>query len=923
MGLSNEDLNHLLPSLSFGHRRLLLNRIAALTPQTQRGGGVLGVGEGAGGMGSVVQQDVGGPSQEVERSVQPTGGHTNMQGYPYYLAAPAFLLPMCMLVGPQDQGEGHGPHHVDRQLLEAEGLRVYGSDGWSWPDISVIILAGGGLVWTVCRLLIRAGARPERVPGEHVERVLDSTGTSTAVRKSKGSGSAMRRRGIGNSNDKGRRLVLIRVRVPVTTLSLAHKIRWYVMRTFYKMQPMAEEVKVQVQTDKADLSAYPLLELPPDLHEKPELRSLQELRVSSVRLPSLPEWLGDLVHLEALNLEGCTILSRLPDSLEKLTRLLKLDLSKCESLTALPEGIGKLTELQSLNLHWCTQLTSLAVGIEQLPKLEMLNMRECYRLKELPNNLCGLTQVMQLQLRGCIGLTELPASIGSLMALRTLNLGGCHRLKVLPESMDALSNLTYLDVAECRSITELPQQLEKQMEKRHLFAVRSGWYKRKMVQAHHELLRGQEVSVNGDTELLQLPGKLKAVTVTKLTELQLKDCHRLDVVPPNVWAYTALTDLSLRGCEGMKVLPEDLSSLEQLRHLDLQGCTGLTGLPKAIGCLVMLDVLNLGGCENLRALPETVGCLVALTWLDLAFCKQLQGLPVCLCDLTALKTLSVDGCASLHKQHLDLQLLVNKDPEDKSPTRVLQFLRSLNHEAGQAKARTLQPGAEENSELRIGGGSPPMMRVRPATVRDGKAIAELAGSLAIENVGEVSKDSMGFLVSGYTTEEYEDFARRVDHFLVVDTGEQIVAFLLAYGSDKVIVAKEELNAHIKAKLCPDFVVIKQICTHRDYMGKGYAQLLYKELFARMLLVYHDKPPPVFTAVIKEPLNTRSVAFHKLTDFVSIATYTPTDGMGRIIFKNDQVRRTLTRMLTPTEKRDSAEIPAVAELLQRSPMLLST
>ena len=89
------------------------------------------------------------------------------------------------------------------------------------------------------------------------------------------------------------------------------------------------------------------------------------------KLSELPEALGQLTHLQLLDLRG-NQLTELPEAIGQLTQLRLLNLNENE-LTELPEAIGQLTQLQSLNLEE-NQLTELPEVIGQLEHLTKLKL---------------------------------------------------------------------------------------------------------------------------------------------------------------------------------------------------------------------------------------------------------------------------------------------------------------------------------------------------------------------------------------------------------------------------------------------------------------------------------------------------------------------------------------------------------------------
>ncbi|XP_021844211.2 putative disease resistance protein RGA1 [Spinacia oleracea] len=106
--------------------------------------------------------------------------------------------------------------------------------------------------------------------------------------------------------------------------------------------------------------------------------------------------LANWKHLRALSLKNLQIKS-LPDSIGELIHLRYLDLSHNKALEILPRPITKLHNLQTFSLFGC------------------------YSLKELPKDLSKLVKLRVLDLIGCSQLSYLPRGIGNLTCLHTLN----------------------------------------------------------------------------------------------------------------------------------------------------------------------------------------------------------------------------------------------------------------------------------------------------------------------------------------------------------------------------------------------------------------------------------------------------------------------------------------------------------------------
>lgn len=157
------------------------------------------------------------------------------------------------------------------------------------------------------------------------------------------------------------------------------------------------------------------------------------LDLGNLKLPRVPESIGQLAQLQRLNL-SFNQLNALPDSISQLTQLQYLDIIG-NQLSGLPEFMGLLTQLRHLHIRG-NQLSTLPDTIGQLAQLRDLYVSE-NQLRILPDSIGQLTQLETLSLR-CNRLCTLPESISQLTQLRHLSLGG-NQLTALPHKLMLLA----------------------------------------------------------------------------------------------------------------------------------------------------------------------------------------------------------------------------------------------------------------------------------------------------------------------------------------------------------------------------------------------------------------------------------------------------------------------------------------------------
>ncbi|NXO02218.1 MFHA1 protein, partial [Rhinopomastus cyanomelas] len=170
-----------------------------------------------------------------------------------------------------------------------------------------------------------------------------------------------------------------------------------------------------------------------------ELGRLEELDISFNRLRRLPEGLGRLRHLRALDVDH-NLLPSFPTPLLELASLEELDCSGNRHLGVLPEGIAALQRLKILWLSG-TGLAALPEGLCQLSALESL-MLDGNRLQALPAGFGNLQRLKMLNLSSNL-LGEFPAAVLALPSLEELYLSR-NQLTVLPPHLCQLRQLRTL-----------------------------------------------------------------------------------------------------------------------------------------------------------------------------------------------------------------------------------------------------------------------------------------------------------------------------------------------------------------------------------------------------------------------------------------------------------------------------------------------
>ncbi|CAH8330121.1 unnamed protein product [Eruca vesicaria subsp. sativa] len=247
----------------------------------------------------------------------------------------------------------------------------------------------------------------------------------------------------------------------------------------------------------------------------------------------------------------------LPDSLGKLSSLVRLDLSE-NCIMALPATIGGLLSLTRLDLH-------------------------SNRIGQLPESIGDLMNLVNLNLSGN-QLTSLPSSFSRLINLEELDLSS-NSLSVLPETIGSLVSLTKLDV-ETNNIEEIPHSI-------------SGCSSLKELRADYNRLKALPEAVGKITTLEILNVRYNNIRQLPTTMSSMANLKELDVsfnelesVPESLCHATTLVKLNIgNNFANLRSLPGLIGNLEKLEELDMSN-NQIRYLPYSFKELSQLRVLH-------------------------------------------------------------------------------------------------------------------------------------------------------------------------------------------------------------------------------------------------------------------------------------------------------------------------------------------
>ncbi|XP_050284767.1 putative disease resistance protein RGA4 [Quercus robur] len=224
-------------------------------------------------------------------------------------------------------------------------------------------------------------------------------------------------------------------------------------------------------------------------------------------------------------------------------------------ITSIPNSIGKLIHLKYLDVSFNEDIKTLPDSITTLLNLQVLKLYDCKGLKELPKKFRELVSLKHLYNHGCDNLSHMPHGLGQMTSLQTLQLfivstsfhtSGLGELKELNNLRGTLeiSHLDRLKEANSKSI------VVNLREKQHLEKLILKW-------SHQD-----QVDYNEDEKLLE---DLQPHQNLKYLEVQ----HYKGVKFSSwVSSFINLVDLRIENCERCLYLPP-LSHLPFLKSLSL------------------------------------------------------------------------------------------------------------------------------------------------------------------------------------------------------------------------------------------------------------------------------------------------------------------------------------------------------------------
>jgi Leucine-rich repeat (LRR) protein len=369
------------------------------------------------------------------------------------------------------------------------------------------------------------------------------------------------------------------------------------------------------------------------------LKQIISLKIS-YRFEALQSSVAELSQLEELEIYAH--LSSIPEDISNLKKLKSLDLSY-NNLTELPHFIGRLVSLNELYLNG-NQLLSVSDSIQNL-KLKILELGMAESLDSFPRVLLKIKSLEKLSITQK-NLRELPTDLGRLENLRSLSMDVHLRMawiktfttlsampklrhlnliqySIYPEEIALLKNITHLEVTGNYSTKPGSSAyiLGNICGMTHLESLVFNNYRDSLVSSQIRNLENLKTL------------EFKRSFLTRLPE-EIGELHQLEKL------YVDRGNNMLDGNKRIFKVPSTIKSLKRLQYLELKRLP-IFDLPNEIGDLETLNYACFRNCQ-LHDLPTTLVKLKYLEVFDIRL-NHISELPGGFGELQNLKYLILDA----------------------------------------------------------------------------------------------------------------------------------------------------------------------------------------------------------------------------------------------------------------------------------------
>ncbi|CAL5089381.1 unnamed protein product [Urochloa decumbens] len=297
-----------------------------------------------------------------------------------------------------------------------------------------------------------------------------------------------------------------------------------------------------------------------------KIYDLKALELSYTLLSGqIPGSLGNLTKLNVLYLFGNQLSGTIPSSLGNLTNLLELDLNNNFLSGQIPEILGKLTRLRLLYLYHNQLSGTIPSSLGNLTSLSELYLNENILSGQIPESLGNLTKLSVLYLFNNQLSGTIPSSIGNLMNLLELALNNNHLKGPIPSSLWNLTRLNFLELAINQFVGPVPSGIGTLVNLQELY-LSLNRFSGSIPDALMNLTGLRVLSLFSNMLSGSLPPKF--ANLTDLVEINLFNNSLSGELPSNVCKGGNLQEFSIGRNKFTGPIPISLKKCRTLRILD-------------------------------------------------------------------------------------------------------------------------------------------------------------------------------------------------------------------------------------------------------------------------------------------------------------------------------------------------------------------
>ncbi|XP_030949331.1 putative disease resistance protein RGA3 [Quercus lobata] len=473
-------------------------------------------------------------------------------------------------------------------------------------------------------------------------------------------------------------------------------------------------------------------------------KSLRALDLHALKITSIPNSIGKLIHLKYLDVSFNEDIETLPDSITTLLNLQVLKLYDCKGLNELPKKFRELVNLKHLYNHGCDNLSHMPCGLGQMTSLQTLPLfivstsshtSGLGELKDL-NNLRGTLEISHLERLEETNSESIVVNLREKQHLEKLIIKWDHQDQVdnnedekLLEDLQPHQNLKHLEVHQYKGV-KFSSWISSLINLVDLGIMSCKRCRYLPSLSHLPSLKSLRLDTMNDLEYIsdndmskEVPASSTTISTTffpSLKSLTIEKCpnlkgwwgrtgrdlvattsastpdHQQDQSHISLPLFPLLSSLRIRNCPEMTSMPlfpnlEETLYLTNVSLKPLQETMSVSSSSLSSSSpLSKLNKMELYSIEHIESLPAE-WALYSLKYLDIWNCPRLTSMSGAVRNLTSLCSLSIGNCEEfdpLRDMH-----------DDGMEWRCLNCLRDLDF-TGIPKLKSLPVGLQCISTLK-------------------------------------------------------------------------------------------------------------------------------------------------------------------------------------------------------------------------------